>query len=456
MSALSELRTPRRAIVVLGILAVTGLAVAAVPALIAFAVPTVFAILALLALVHFLVRWPEEDQRRRVLRWTMFAFGAHLLFGLAATYLSQNVRFYLGADSFTYESIARALVLHWTSGFPFPFVPKGKEGFYYQLAALFWVFGPHLTAGLATNALFASGLVPVMTDLTDRLFGRKAAHYAAPLVVLTPGLFLWTSQLLKEAPTLFLLAVAASCAVRLVERVSAGALAMMTGALLLGFTFRAWVALVVAAGLLLGLTLGRGRILSGLGTGLSTLSIATAVMVASGLGYQGYQAAVGTNLQQANLARKDLATSAATGYAPEADVSTTRKAISYLPEGMFNFVLGPFPWQIRSSRQLPFVPDMFVWWFLLPSLWRGYRASKKLIGGKRFVLVLPALSTVLLLSIVIGNFGTVVRERLQMFILVVPFIAVGLALRKSRRAGTPDAVEVPRDLPVAGALQPSV
>jgi hypothetical protein len=57
---------------------------------------------------------------------------------------------------------------------------------------------------------------------------------------------------------------------------------------------------------------------------------------------------------------------------------------------------------------------------------------------------------------VIGNFGTVVRERLQMFILVVPFIAVGLALRKSRRAGTPDAVEVPRDLPVAGALQPSV
>jgi hypothetical protein len=179
-------------------------------------------------------------------------------------------------------------------------------------------------------------------------------------------------------------------------------------------------------------------------------------MLASGLGYEGYQAAVGSNLQQANAVRKDLATSANTGYAPDVDISSTHQAITYLPKGIVAYVAGPFPWQLGSIRELPFAPDMLVWWLLLPSLWRGYRQSKKLIGGRRLVLALPALGTILMLSLVLGNFGTVVRERLQTFIIVVPFIAVGLAMRQARRAGTPDVTEEEPEPVVAGLLQPQM
>jgi hypothetical protein len=456
ISAIRQLRTPRRAVVVIGMLVALGLGIVFLPELVALAVPGVFGVLVLLVLVRCLIRWPEEDERRRVLRWTMLAFGAHLLFGLASTYISTNIRFYLGADSFSYESISKALLQHWTMHTPMPLVPHGKEGFYYLLASLFWLVGPHLSAGLAINATFAAGLVPVMSDLTDRLFGRAAARYAPALVVLMPGLFLWTSQLMKEASTLFLLAVTISCAVRLAERVSLGVLAVLTVSLVLSFTFRAWVALVVAAGLAIGLTLGRERLMSGLSTGISAISIVAALMLASGLGYEGYQAAVGSNLQQANAVRKDLATSANTGYAPDVDISSTHQAITYLPKGIVAYVAGPFPWQLGSIRELPFAPDMLVWWLLLPSLWRGYWQSKKLIGGRRLVLALPALGTILMLSLVLGNFGTVVRERLQTFIIVVPFIAVGLAMRQARRAGTPDVTEEEPEPVVAGLLQPQM
>lgn len=244
---------------------------------------------------------------------------------------------------------------------------------------------------------------------------------------------------------LFLLAVALNAAVRLMERTSLVSMALLTTSLALAFTVRAWIALMIAAGLLAGMVLGHKRLISGLGTGLSTLVVVAAVMVASGLGYQGYQAAVSVDLEQANLVRRDL-TSSQTGYEAEVDISRASSALTYLPQGVVNFMAGPFPWHIRGVRQLPFVPDMVVWWCLLPFLWRGFRRAGVLVGRRRLLMVLPAVGTVLLLSLALGNFGTVVRERLQVILLLVPLIALGLSERAGRRvqpAVPPTATTLP-------------
>jgi 4-amino-4-deoxy-L-arabinose transferase-like glycosyltransferase len=403
------------------------------PSLSALVVPTMLGAIFVLALVQGLIQWPDETARRRLYQWSIVAFGAHLLFGLASTDISPHIRTYLGSDGFLYDATATKMVQHWTQGMPFPFVPHGKEGFYYLLAGLYWIFGSHTASGLAVNAALAAGLVPLLSDTTHRLFGSAAARYAGPLVVLMPGMFLWSSQLMKESGMLFLLAVALNSAVRLVERVSLTSLCVFTLSLALAFTFRAWVALMVAAGLLAGLVLGRKTLISGLGTGLTTGLVVATVMVASGLGYQGYQAAVSVDLQQATTVRKDLASTAGTGFQGDADISTTSGALTYLPQGMANFMLGPLPWNIRGARQLPFVPDMVVWWCLLPCLWTGYRRAGALVGRQRLVMVLPALATVLLLSLALANYGTVVRERLQVVVLIVPLIALGLSERAARR-----------------------
>ncbi|HUR23074.1 MAG TPA: hypothetical protein VMZ73_04305, partial [Acidimicrobiales bacterium] len=349
-------------------------------------------------------------------------------------------RFYLGTDSFHYDETARAIVHHWNDGLPFPRVPHGKEGFYYMLAGLYWAFGFHTAAGLAVNATLAAGMVPVMSDATRRLFGARPARYVPYLVVLMPGLFLWTSQLMREAGMLFLLAAVLNCAIRLVERLAPAPMILLICTLLLTFTFRAWVALIVAAGVLIGLALGHRQLLTGLGTGLSTLLIIALIMIASGLGYSGYKTAVDVDLTKANTVRKDLAYSGRTGYEAEVDISTTQGALRYLPRGIVNFVGGPFPWTIREARQLPFVPDMLAWWALLPSLWLGFRTAGTLVGRRRWLIVLPAVGVIVFMSLALGNFGTVVRERLQVIVLVVPLLALGLSQRNGDPLEEPEPV----------------
>jgi len=401
---------------------------------IALIMPAMIGILLLAALVRGLIQWPDEHAQRRIMWWTMSSFGAHLVFGLAATDVSHSIRYYIGTDGLGYDAVARSIVQHWNVGLPLPYVPSGKEGFYYMLAGLYRVFGSYNVAGLVVNAAFAAALVPVMADLTKRLFGPAAARYSVPLVVVFPGLFLWTSQLVREAGMLLLIVVAVNCSVRLVERLSPLPLVFLTTALLLAFTFRAWVALIVAAGLLVGIALGHRDVASGFATGLGALIVVASVMLASGLGYSGYKQATSVSLKQASIIRKDSAGSANTGFEAEVDISSTPNALRYLPLGVVNFVLGPFPWQIRGTRQLPFIPDMLIWWALLPSLWTGFFTAGRL-RGRRLLLVLPSVGTILFMSLALGNFGVIARERLQVVVLVVPLIALGLAERTADRKG---------------------
>jgi len=418
------------AVAVLGFVGI-GLAIVRAGSLVALIGPSVVGGLSLLLLVRYLTAAYDEAERRRILRWTAAAFAAHLVLSLVITntsFLVQN----LGPDARTYHSLAGDIVRHWTSNFPLPRIPSGKEGFYYLLAGLYWVFGASPSAGLAVNATFAAALVPLVTDTTRRLFGERAARYAAPLALLTPGVLLWTSQLLKEAPVLFLLALGANCAVRLSERISPASGGVLAATMALLFTFRGWVGVMAAGGLIIGIAFGRQQLVSGLGTGVTALALISLLVVVTGLGYSGYKTAVGTDLQRASVVRRDLAVSASSGFDIDADISTPAHALSYLPRALVTLLLGPLPWQIRGIRQMLVVPDMLVWWGLLPSLWRGLKAAGRRRGRQILVLLMPALTTSVLLALAIGNFGTLVRERTQVFMLLVPFICLGLSLRGPR------------------------
>lgn len=403
----------------------------------ALVVPTMVGAIVLVLVFRLMFPPGDEDQaRRRVFTWTLFALAAHLLAGLIIQ--NTSLYLYLGADAYMYDLGANDIVEHWTRGAPMPdYIPDGKSGYYYVLAGVYWLFGSFTAGGLALNATLAAALVPVTTDLTRRLFGWSAARYVPPLVVLLPGLFLWTSQLLKEAPIVLLIAVAANAAVRLTERPSPASLLALALSLATIFSFRAWVGLVVAAGIVGALPLCSRPVFRGLGTAFSALMVVAAV-VALGFGYSGYKAASEADLQQAQIVRQGLALGGDSGFAPDVDVSTTRGAISYLPQGIVRFTLGPFPWELTDSRQLPALVDAFTWWLLLPSLWRGWRASSRLVGRRNLILVLPAVAVTVMLSLAVGNFGTVVRERQQVVILLLPLFALGLAERRAGKHRVPE------------------
>jgi hypothetical protein len=251
-----------------------------------------------------------------------------------------------------------------------------------------------------------------------------------------PGFLIWGSQLLREAGVYFLIAMALNCAVRMMTRTSAGAMVVLVAAVGLLFTFRADVGLLVGGGLAIALTLGRRRLAGGFATGVGTLALILALVVGGGLGYSGYRFVTHTSLAQVNNIRTDSSHSAASGYLQSSDVSTPRHAASYIPVGAIYFVLGPAPWQIYSLRQILAVPDALVWWFLLPSLWRGIREGRRRRGREILIYLLPALALTVVLTLLIANFGTAVRERMQVIIFLVPLIGLGWSVRHPARHAT--------------------
>lgn len=431
----------------LGVLA--GISVIAAPGLLALFVGATFSVLALAVLVKVLTSAGGSNARSFVMRWTIGAFLLHLLIG-SLIWSSATLTGYLGGDAITYNTGAMALLQHWLHAGPAPALPVGKKGFFYLLAAIYWTLGPHPLAGVAIDAAFAAGMIPVLYDATRRMFGAQAARYLPAIVTLLPGFLLWGSQLLREAGVYLLTAICVNCAVRLRQRVSLGPMVVLPLAAALLTTWRADVGLLVSGGLVVALALGRHKSVGGGMAGIGVGFLLLALVAGAGLGYSGYHFVTHTSLSQLNNIRADSSQSASSGYLPSANISTPSHAASYLPLGALYFLFGPFPWQIGGGRQLYGLLDALAWWILLPSLWRGIRHAWRIERRGAVFLLIPAILLAAVLSLLVANFGTTVRERMQVIVLLAPLVASGWSLRK-QSGGTavtsseqlaPDAVEV--------------
>jgi hypothetical protein len=419
-----------RTLLILGIgVLAAGLIVLSSP-LLALLVVSAVGVMVLAFLCSSLTSWSDDAAlATRILRWTMASFGLHLLIGMVI--INSSALYFFGPDALTYDGLAKRIVSHWVRGTPLPFLPGGKEGFYYMLAAIYWLLGPSKWGGVALNAILAAALIPIVSDTAYRLFGRATVRYVPYLLVLVPGMLLWPSQLLKEAPYFFLLAAAANCATRLVDHYSPLPLVML--ALLLPglLLFRAQVSFAVLAGMVAGVTLGRRRVVGGLIGGMVAASL-VAFVVASGVGSGGYQTAVSTDLEKASHVRQGLS-GAASGFGSDTDISTANQALTFLPKGMLSASVGPFPWQLHGGRQLIVLPDVAAWWVLVVGFWWGVRAARA-HDRRWLVVVAPAAAAMAVLALSIGNYGTLVRERMQLLVLIAPVIAFGFAARRASRA----------------------
>jgi hypothetical protein len=400
-----------------------------VPILNAAFVPMVVGTLFLALLVRGL-GGDDDDNRRWLLRVVMLTFGARILVSLVIAGVPALVDTF-GPDATTYHRGALDIVHGWDAGIGVSAreLTPGKEGFFYMLAGLYYVLGPYLVSGLVVNAALSAALLPIAYDTTRRLFGTDAARVAVILTAILPAFFVWTSQLLREAPVLFLLAVAANAATRLTVRTTIAAYTLLVGSLALLFTLRANVALIASAGLIVGLVFGRRRLAAGVAAGAAMGTFVVALIVAVGIGYAGFQAATGADLEQVSAARRDLSTGVSSGYAPNQDVSSTQKAITFLPIALPSFLFGPFPWQARNATQIGGVLEAMSLWILAPSAWWGLRRAGQAASRRWFVLAGPAVLLAVSLSLLIGNFGAIVRERVQVTLLLIPVIAYGWTLR---------------------------
>jgi hypothetical protein len=96
-------------------------------------------------------------------------------------------------------------------------------------------------------------------------------------------------------------------------------------------------------------------------------------------------------------------------------------------------MFSPFPWAIRGLRQTLTLPEMLVWYALMPALFRGMRSAVR----HQFRVALPilvfALSLTVAYAVFQGNVGTAYRQRTQITMFYFVFIALGIVEKRRRR-----------------------
>jgi hypothetical protein len=176
------------------------------------------------------------------------------------------------------------------------------------------------------------------------------------------------------------------------------------------------------------------------GTGQSMLR-RSALLVVLGLGltYFGVLNTASSDIEnfgrldRLQSSRLDLAQSAESGYGEELDVSTTEGAISVIPIGLAYLMFAPFPWQMSSVRQAITLPEVLLWWAMIPLMIAGiwYAVRNRLRSA--FPILFFSLMLTLAYSIFQGNVGTAYRQRTQIQVFLFIFIAVGWELWRERR-----------------------
>lgn len=95
------------------------------------------------------------------------------------------------------------------------------------------------------------------------------------------------------------------------------------------------------------------------------------------------------------------------------------EAARFVARALASFVVTPWPWEMRSARELAFLPEHMVWYVLMAALPFGVVAAWRMNPLATALLCGFAIPTALVIALTNGNVGTLLRLRG----LVTPYIA---------------------------------
>ena len=387
-----------------------------------------------------------------VIRWMDFevdflidvflvALVARLAFGLFIHVY--ELREFFGGDAFTYDMFGMQIVDVWT-GQASPQDPLSFRamstltpgwGINYLVGALYFIAGPNMLAAQTFMAVFGAATAPLVYYCAFQVFkNHRVSRMSALLVALFPAFVVWSGQLLKDGIIIFALALAMTMVLRLQAKYDTKAVIVLLVSLLAIISFRFYIFYMIAVAVAGSFIIGRQSSMKNVIRGLILL-----VALGVALTYVGVLQTATENfgrygsLEMLSRSRADLAKSAESGFAEEIDVSTAEGALSTMPIGLTYLMLAPFPWSAGSVRQLITLPEVLVWWAMLPLLLTGVIYTLRHRLREAMPILLFSIMLTLAYSIFQGNVGTAYRQRTQVQVFFFIFIAVGWGLIKERR-----------------------
>jgi 4-amino-4-deoxy-L-arabinose transferase-like glycosyltransferase len=349
----------------------------------------------------------------------------------------------LAGDDWAYEIIGRMMADYWNGGMmrlPY-WVEWRVEGgilraaYYYWNAIWFYSLGDVPLLLKTINAVLGS-LVPVyLYRIAWRLYGEQTARLTMVLAAVIPSLVLWSSMNLRDGPATLAITASIYYALRLKEQFRPRFLVGLGLSMLFVAGLRTYMFVILGGALALSfIGLRKGREGRDLLVGL-LVTLLLAYLFQSVEGAATANGSGGTlekaSFQQLHEMRKGLA-SGNSAYAVGADVSSPGKALLYLPVGIIYLLFAPFPWQLSSLRQILTLPEMLLFYAMVPSLIGGVRACFREGVMRSLPVLLPALLVTLCYALVEGNVGTAYRHKSQILGLFLLLAARGWVDRRGQ------------------------
>jgi len=371
----------------------------------------------------------------------IFLAGLFLRLAFGAFVHIFDLRDFFGGDAETYDFRGFVLMEYWLGqarSIDPIFINQTKTGpgwgMYYLVGAIYSVIGKNIFAAQSFCGVVGAATVPLVYFLSDKVFTNKnVARTSAIAVAVFPAFIIWSGQLLKDGIIIFLLVLAITMLLRLQEKFDPLALTLLFlslgGILAIRFYIFYMVAMAVAGSFIVGISSTPGSLIRRTGA-LVVLGLA--------ITYFGVTRNASdeinrySDLDRLQASRLDLRRSANSGFGQEVDVSTTKGAISAIPIGFIYLMFAPFPWELSSLRQIIALPEVLVWWGMMPALVFGLWWSMKNKLRKALPILIFTLMLTLAYSIFQGNVGTAYRQRTQIQVFLFIFIAAGLQLYRER------------------------
>lgn len=371
----------------------------------------------------------------RVFLWALLARWA-----LAFLIYSYHLQDFLGGDAGTYDAFGRSLAEAWTSSAPTPAFPFTKTavsgwGMYYYVAAVYFLIGNNSFALQLLNGALGALTCLITYRIATLVYpSQRVARTAVLLTAFSPSLVLWSSQMMRDGPIVFCLALCTYYTLRLRERLELRWIAGLALTLFALFALRHYVAYIVFAAIAGTLILGHRRF-----TPLRVMQgAALVILIGLALAYYGGSSVAekALNIKSIQSARVWSAQAANSGYGGDVDITDPQAALAFLPVGAAYFLFAPFPWMLTNLRQLITLPELIVWWALTPALIRGFWRSTRDRLRESLVISVFTIGLTIVYALYQTNVGTAYRHRAQLYVFFAVFISIGLELKVRQKIET--------------------
>jgi hypothetical protein len=296
------------------------------------------------------------------------------------------------------------------------------------------------TMRLFDSALYLAACVTLYRTVRPA-FGALAALGGLAVVLFLPSLFGLSIAFLKETPSLFLTAISVGAASAMARtrswRIRALACAILGAAVFAVSGVRSGAGVILAGGLmagLLGVALLRRPLL--MTVTLVACLVGGAVVVQrspdvrqwgraqllrAATYHIGFTYTPGLNYK---LFDPDWYPRSETGQPLQLDPErfTPASTARYVIRATASIFLFPFPWDARSPAMLAYLPEQLVWNLLVVLGGVGVVAGFRVDPALTVILVGIVAVGAVLIGVASGNYGTMIRHR-SMLVMLVPWLA---------------------------------